>query len=309
MTVNLDKFFELASLTESEIAIRMKRALSRDYWKQLCPDLSLTELISATQEKAITDEHLRELEQQFSEEGYFRCEGLLNSEWMLRLANCIELLRKKDWPGVFAFVYDDFWLLTMGSAISRLLTTILGSGYRRTSHIWAYFVPAIDGARGWPPHVDGDQGQKRVTIWIPITDATLDNGCMFLIPQNLISKEHVARFRSSNPGDFEDTTCLLQSSRALPSAAGSVLCWDYGIIHWGSISRKASNPRISVGFSFIGPNTKETKAEPPLFDGITGLPSFEDRLRLVGKAILTYQFREPLTFRYLELAKQLQNLP
>jgi hypothetical protein len=57
--------------------------------------------------------------------------------------------------------------------------------------------------------------------------------------------------------------------------------------------------------SFIGEQTEPTKKEPPLFDVRSDLPTFSERLQMIGKGILTYQSREPLMFRFRELAERL----
>src|SRR5439155_714271 len=68
----------------------------------------------------------------------------------------------------------------------------------------------------------------------PLSDATLDNGCIYLIPRDLIAAETAEAFIRTQTVGFAELAELLQGSRALPARAGSVLGRDYPLIHWGA---------------------------------------------------------------------------
>jgi hypothetical protein len=207
----------------------------------------------------------------YAQEGFFQTQPVLAPPVLQRLRECVEVLKKEDWPPVFAFVYDELWLATRTPFLSRLLGGILAPGYRQTSHIWCHYVRPGRGEGGWPPHVDGYRDGKRVTVWTPLSDATLDNGCIYVIPRDLITRELADAFGGIQTVGFAEVAGLLQSSRALPAQAGSILGWDYSLIHWGSKCGWASNPRISIAVAFIASDTEPTSRELPLLDGVQSL--------------------------------------
>jgi hypothetical protein len=138
-----------------------------------------------------------------------------------------------------------------------------------------------------------------------LSDATLDNGCIYVVPRDLVSREIASGFSNMRTISSADASALLQSSRALPAKAGSILGWDYTLIHWGSKCGWPGHPRISIAVTFIASDTEPTTREPPLLDGSGTPPNFAQRLHLIGKGIQTYQRREPLMIRYQEIAQRL----
>lgn len=67
----------------------------------------------------------------------------------------------------------------------RLLSAYLQPDYKLFPYVWAHYVPP--NSSGWNPHVDTDDtgdGANELTVWLPITDATLDNGCIYVVPGN-----------------------------------------------------------------------------------------------------------------------------
>ena len=193
-------------------------------------------------------------------------------------------------------------------ALEKLLSALLGQAFRQTSHVWLHYVHTHEGSGGWPPHIDGHSNSNRVSVWIPLSDATLANGCMHLIPRHLVPARVAENFLELETVSMEELKVLLQSMRAMPARAGSVLCWDYGMIHWGARVLEPLEPRISLAASFIGEGAEPTAKEPPLLDGRAGWPTFTERLQLIGKAIMTYEKREPLMRRYAPLAEHLRDL-
>ena len=97
---------------------------------------------------------------------------------------------------------------------------------------------------------------------------------------------------------------MLQGARALPARAGSILAWDFQVVHWSSFCDGAVEPRMSLAIEIIGPTAQPTEGELPLFE-LDSLPPFEERLRAIAKGVLSYQRFEPLTLRYMSLARRM----
>ena len=99
---------------------------------------------------------------------------------------------------------------------------------------------------------------------------------------------------------------LLQRSRALPAPAGSVLGWAFDVLHWGSGNLRASAPRVSVAYEWLGADVTPLEPELPLIDLDQGFPPLSQRLDCVARAILSYHRFDPTLLAFEELAKQLR---
>jgi hypothetical protein len=236
---------------------------NRNYWRRLNPTLSVTH-------RAFEIDPLIES---------FRAEGWLQSDPVIEtrsLRSAVEALVREKWLPVFAFVYEEFWL---GGRLDPLVQALLGPGCRQKPYLWIQHVEPAASSSGWPPHVDQDPPTKDISVWIPLTDATLDNGCMYLMPSYAPKHD-------------------LQSIRALPARAGSILAWRQDVLHWGAYSsRRAKEPRISIALEF-GREGLDPAAVPP----------FEERLKLIARQILKYlEEFEPGRYeeRWMELADKI----
>ena len=87
------------------------------------------------------------------------------------------------------YLYDEAW--DVFRRLRPLLTHFLGDRIALLPHFWAWQVdPRTDGS-GWPPHRDyqgesaiGDDMLISLSLWVPLSDATPDNGCMHVLPRN-----------------------------------------------------------------------------------------------------------------------------
>jgi hypothetical protein len=288
----------------------LPRMKDEAFWRALNPDLHITHhpLRAATAWSAMGPDLSERCVSFFRKEGYFQAPPLIEPETTTRLAQAIEAMADRTIPGVFAFVYDEFWQLF--ATANRFLSAVLGDGYKVTpSEIWTFHVPRGSESAGWPPHRDlltqdtvSDRGVSALTLWIPLTDATPLNGCMYVLPEKL------------DPGIGEQllfpqpSLAMLQNVRALPAAAGSVLGWNTRILHWGGRSSdQAEQPRISVGIYFHArdlslnklqyQNHEGTRHQVPLaFNPSMELP-FQARLLAIAEALQTYDGRSPYSFR------------
>ncbi len=224
---------------------------------------------------------------QVIEEGYLQTGPMLPEQLVRKLSSGIKKVFRLGVPGPFAFVYDEYWQVL--NSFSQLLTPILGEGYRFIPDFWAWHVVKQGTASGWAPHRDHqynrstlneDGSPQLLTLWIPLTDATPLNACMYVLPTNLDPNY------PDNIGIQTVEHEQLQSIRALPATAGSVLGWNSYAIHWGGRSSQwAKEPRISMGIYFQSKNVEPF--EPLVMDLPCEVP-FEFRLGVIGRALLMY---------------------
>ncbi len=227
----------------------INRLGSYEYWKSLNPDLTISDrpfLRPAPQlstESMDTDSYVRQMKQ----EGYFKLDAVLPRDDMERMATAVINLVDKGFPPVFVYVYDEF--LQVFKHLSPILTPIFGEKYRMVTNFWAWHIPAAAKGAGFAPHRDltgktlmrPDGMPGMATVWVPLKDVTTLNACMYVLPTD----------QDPNvPDNMADITIppeSIQSIRALPGKAGSVMCWNQSVLHWGSNSSEwADDARISI---------------------------------------------------------------
>jgi hypothetical protein len=237
-------------------------------------------------------------------EGYFQLDPPAWHLPIAAMADAIRALEQRSLPAAMAFHYDEFWLLFV--AMRRLIAAILGADYAMLPAFWAWHVDPAAGGGGWAPHRDkghvamfSDNTPKALTIWVPLTDATPLNGCIYVVPAD--------RDPTYNTEAEQDLRFQLSDIRALPARAGAVLGWTQALIHWGARSAppaagRPATPRISVACEFqradVAPFTE------PLLDAAR-VPDFACRQGLIGAMLLRYRHMHALTPDLAGLAEHL----
>ena len=256
------------------------------FWKGINPNFHINDgrYLNSHGPLFIQKETLESVKSSIVTEGYFQLPPINYHIPISDLALSISRLKKNDISPVYSFVYDEYWLLFY--KLHSLIQSVLGDGYMRLPDFWAWHVDPKKNESGWRPHRDrghhalnSDGTPKSVTVWIPLTDATPLNSCMYIVPAD----------RDPTYGTAEDSSFKFDYSniRALPASAGAVFCWNQAVLHWGSSSSdRASHPRISLAFEFQRgdvPSYNEPLTQPNSF------PSFEERLEFISKQIRQYE--------------------
>jgi hypothetical protein len=297
-------------LSDQEVADRLESVFSIPYWTRICPDLSLGRLQPRNdiEEQSLPIEDRQRFVQRLVRDGYLKTDPFISARLIAAMKQAMFVLRDQGFPPVFAYVYDEFWDIARGPSFRALLADAFGPGCRQSPRVWAFHVGTEDGASGWPPHVDGGHlthTTDRITLWIPITDATLENGCMNVVPKHLLPPSLPDEFANDASGISPKVwRTMLQGARPLPARAGSILAWDFQVVHWSGFCDGAVEPRLSLAVEIIGATAEPVESELPLFD-LVSLPPFEERLRAIAKGILSYQRFEPMTLRYVGLARRI----
>jgi hypothetical protein len=278
--------------------VTAKDLLSCEFWQRLNPDLRVCSGDApALEGETLQPDEVEAVADSLRRKGYFQTRPTLSVDALGRLRAGIERLRELRLHPSFCFVYDEFWEVACTPSVAAVVGSVLGPGHLQIPRVWCHYVHPVRSASGWVPHVDHDRS-GRMTVWIPLTEATLDNGCMYVVARDL-----------APPGSgFEgrDAQGLLRATRALPAAPGELLGWDFETIHWGSVaSEDAASPRISLSLEFIGADAANGH-EGPLVDTGHAIPSFEERLLFVTDGILRYSKYEPSLHLFAEMAADIR---
>jgi len=298
-----------AQMPEPEVARRLALARDADYWRRLVPGLSLdapeiADPFAASRPTATDEAETDRAIAQFRDDGYFQALPLLADQDVEALNRAIDGVAADGWPSVFAWMFDAYWRCARLPRLARILDAQLGAGYRQIQHIWTHVVPAVEGSGGWPPHFDGFAG-GRASVWIALTDATLENGCIHVVPPRLLP----AAFRTAKvDGSLStaDVVQALRSVRALPARAGTALGWGFDVYHWGGTCVRSSSARRAISLEFVAASQTPAQDETPLISLTGPLPDFATRLRLISRAILAYEKFEPGLVRLRPIAEALR---
>jgi hypothetical protein len=297
--------------TDDEVACRLAQARSVAYWEGLNPALSVdrNRAEGVHEARDLSSQQQSAVVSQIDAEGYFEIESLLPETTLGVMRDSVEVLLRNGWPPVFSFVYDEFWQITRVRSLVRVLSAVLGPDYRQIPHVWTFHIAPRPGSAGWSPHVDGSGTSNlvdgRLAVWIPLSDATLDNGCMYVIPRGRIPDSLEGRFPKTESFISSEVKTLLQASRALPARVGSVLGWDFKLIHWGSRWGRGHEARVSIALEFIAAAAELHASERPTFDAQSTLPTITERLHVIARAVRDYARFEPLMIRYARFVRQL----
>ena len=284
-------------------SLSAKDAESAAFWRRLLPELSIE---STDAHETFEVAGLSELMAQLRFEGYVSVPGVVPERVFSALLGCVKCLHERGIPLAFAFVYDQFWQLFQG--LSGFLEMVLGKGYRALPDFWVWYVMPSEESTGWSPHrdrvqptVDRNNSPHSLTVWVPFTDATPLNGCIYVLPAHLDERFKMRHW--SGEGNIHVPEP--QNIRAVPATAGSLLAWNQGVLHWGGrASRMATVPRASAAFEFQ--RGDRTPFNNPLLD-MRQLPPFQKRLGLVGKQVLQYQHMYPLSPEIAAIAEALRD--
>ena len=261
------------------------------YWHALAPDLTVGETAKPPTPQVDTD--LQSIADDLRVHGYFRVAPVFHEAEMVPLRNALDALRAAQLPPVFIYVFDQPWALFR--KLSPLIQYFLSEQFALLPNFWAWNIPLESGSRGWPPHQDcqaatrfssgDDQVLMSLSLWIPLSDATIHNGCMSVLPRHL--SDQVTR-----EGTIPDQ--VMAQAVDLPASSASVLGWTQDLYHWSNhVTDQAERPRMSLSLEFQNPAF--APLAEPLLD-LSQTPSFTERLDLITRQIPKYAHMESLKY-------------
>ncbi len=279
------------------------RLLDPGYWRALNTPLHITDTPFAARPAmiGIASPPMERHVQRLVTAGYFQTEPVIPSETIAKLIQAVSNTVQAGIPAAFAFVYDEFWSLYRD--LAPVLTPAFGPGYKLVANFWAWHIEGE--SAGFKPHRDTANLQTLTTegmpwyatVWIPLTDVSPLHSCMFLLPTNHDANIPNRLTEQAVPYD------QMQSIRALPAPAGSVLCWNPLVLHWGSRSDTyAARPRISIATTIQRREVTSLRAVE-LHPGL--VVPFNFRLAVIADALLQYRKVEISAERYDDKLVQL----
>lgn len=238
---------------------------------------------------------------ELAENGYVWGDVIVPSNETTALRRGIEALVEAKWPPACIFVSDVAWRV-IDSLFSHAESLLGGECVLEPSVAAFKLEHEASGKRyignnfGVPHRdyslqdaVNEDGSTQILSIWLPLNNVTLTNGCMYVVSK----KDDVDGGRS----DVAKSAPEIPRGAAKPLAPvepGTLLAWAGNTIHWGSAcSRDSPNaPRISVAFVFRARGAAEARADhrfPPLSRAQARSTTLSERLSIISHAIGVFE--------------------
>ncbi|WP_420549075.1 phytanoyl-CoA dioxygenase family protein [Curvivirga sp.] len=261
--------------------------MSKEYWEELNPLLSIGRNYSEKLDAFLSDEMLDSVSESLNRDGYFTLPSVISDELVCDLRHAMMNLKQVNIPPAYIYVYDQAWFLF--ASVSKLLSRFLGEEHVLLPNFWAWHLETAKGAAGWPPHQDCQAETSfqiehdsyvfmSLSLWIPLNDTDEDNGCMMVLPRPVADRYE--------PPITDVDQVGLEDGKALPAKAGSVMGWAQDIYHWSSCATGLSDtPRISLSLEFQNP-VFDPLATPWLNARVP--VSFEERLEIIALQFKKY---------------------
>lgn len=255
----------------------------RTFWRDFAPALSISDAPAAVPPAPRAPMADKRRRIRLVNEGYLHVTDLNAEAPFAEMAQAMERLRDMGLPPAFIAVFDEPWALC--ARMRSLMDNLFDSEAALVPDFWGWVIRP--GEAGFTPHRDRPEGAIQadgqpitLTVWMPLTEARPDNGCICVYPANVDTgylNPHVT------------PTVSYQDIRAVPAQAGDLVIWTGRVVHWGgSSSTYATGNRISIAWEF------QDKASPPveghLMEKYPDIP-FETRLGLIARQIGFYKQR------------------
>ena len=297
------ELWRASQMSEDDAVRRAELAASANYWRELAPDLTIGADAGAIDAAGAAD--AGRATTHFQDDGYFQLPPFLPAGTLASLNRAVDVVTAAGWPAVFAWIYDGPWICSRLPAIRRIVESSLGAGYLQLPHVWVHVVPSVDGASGWRPHFDGPESD-RVSVWVALTDATTENGCMHVVPRRALPSAFRGDWHAGKTVSVLDAARALHASRPLPTLAGGAIGWTFDVLHWGGscVTTGGSRRALSMEFVQAAESARDANENVLAIDG--SLPTFEQRVDMIAEAIATYELFEPVVSRHRPVADELR---
>ncbi len=279
------------------VAIRTEDLLNPAFWDDLLPGDGVPSAKAPHDDWTSTR---RQLEGQ----GYFTARQTFAPEETAKVAIAMRRLTERGLHEAWVFACVQPWQILRSDALRGCLSALLGDDYVQLPDHWATYLGRT-GQAGFAPHPDAaefpavreDGRVNAVTIWIALTEATPDNGCIYLIPGSSNAEPF---YPFTGPSRQHDLPALLHRVEAVSMRAGSFAGWNHQTIHWGGRYKdSAAGPRASLSGEFIRADAlalghPHLKAPAPHFPAPeplpipVGIPDLRARLKLTATQIVRY---------------------
>ncbi len=163
----------------------------------------------------------------------------------------VQYLRKVQWPSLLHPAFEE---IRTSAKFPALLEPLIGSSLKQYINQINFKMPGGQIAFPWhqdtrPTPAFTDQGQNYVQTIIAVDEATIDNGCLHLVPGSHKLGDLKAN-RSGQAAEHVDVSTAV----ACEAAPGDVILFTSFTVH-GSVPNSTAHPRRSYINGFVRADT------------------------------------------------------
>ncbi len=256
-------------------------AQSAEFWRRLAPELTISDAqphkqITRTPEQSAT-ERMR-----LVNEGYLHLQKHRLDVPMSDIADAMDRIAGAGLPAAFIGVYDEVWSLI--AQLSGVIDGLFDGKAALLPDFWAsHLTSAGTGKSAGRKHpgkgVYANGMPKTATVWIPVTDATPDNGCVYIVPA-----DQDRNYGKSEPARADAS---LPAIRALPAKAGDALIWTGEAYTWQGRPNRHANAPVLQSLVWEFQNRDQVPVGGHVIDSFPYVP-FETRLAILAQQMHRY---------------------
>ncbi len=248
---------------------------SAEFWRRLAPELT----ISDAQPGLCIERSTVQSEQErmrLINDGFLHLKQPGLDAPISAIASAMDRIVNAGLPAAFIGVYDETW--SMIAQLNDVIGGLFDGQAAMVPDFWAVHPNTTAGLTAQRKRasngVFSDGTPKNVTVWMPLTDATPDNGCIYVVP--------AGQDRNYGKSKSDRANASLPGIRALPATAGDVLIWTGETYHWQARPDRHNQdgPLLSLTWEF---QSRDAAAlEGMLVESYPYMP-FETRLGLLAR--------------------------
>lgn len=249
---------------------------SREFWRRMAPELTISDLpqrcgIAARQDQ-VSRARIR-----LVNDGFLHLKNPGLDAPLERIAAVMDRIVKTGMPAAFIAVYDEVWSII--SEMQPGLDELLDGGAALVPSFWASHTEEAGSElaatrRRAGNGVFSDGTAKNLTIWMPLTTATPENGCMYVVP--------AGQDRNYGRAGAPRADAALPGIRALPAKAGDILIWSGETYHWQSRPHRHNEDGPLMSLNWEVQSKKTQPLEGLVIDSFSHVP-FETRLAILAR--------------------------
>lgn len=251
-------------------------AQSPEFWRRLAPELNVTDTLPsrviARDADTVAADRLA-----LTHEGFvhIRNPGIVAA--LDDIALVMRRIVETGLPPAFIGVYDEVWAIA--AQMQSVLGGLLGGEAAMIPNFWAGYMepgdPGADAGRRWPGVSLNRDGTPRVlSVWMPVTPATTENGCIYVVPAD--------QDRNYGRGEGSRADARLQAIRALPAAPGDLLVWTGETYVWQGRAARQHNERPQMSLTWEFQDARIDPVAGRMVDSFPFVP-FEMRLGIIAE--------------------------
>lgn len=259
---------------------------SAEFWRRLAPELTISDNMS--QNLIVRSEAQKDADRmRLINEGYLHLQQPGFTAPLDKISEAMERIVQAGMPAAFIGVYDEVW--SIAAQMQAMISGLLGGDCALMPEFWACHAGNGDaGATACRKRPGAslyrDKSPKVLSVWVPITDATPDNGCVYLVPAD--------QDQNYGRAEPERADARLHGIKAVPARAGDVVISTGETYQWRARTGRYNQdgPLMSLNWEFQ--NRSLEPVDGYLVDSYPNV-SFETRLGLLAQQMPRHRSEMP----------------